>query len=419
MQLLERYPVRSSFWGVAFVDDESVLRADESCEVLVIGGGLAGLSTAYHLLARRPAMSVILLEAEYCGFGASGRNFCNVAQLSKTDIGELTGRFGDEAMRFVVRHQERMFADFQQLIETEGIDCEFAVADLLHLAYLEADAARLRQIRDAHRVYGYPSQLLNREEARARINLRALAALSTGWNGYAQPFLFTRGLRAAAVRHGLRVHEGSRVVGLQRVGGVWVATTPHGSVSAPWCVLATNASTPSLGFELGRISPSYTYALATQPLEPEAFERIGWSPLHRLINDFGEHYWYMQMRPNRQLLVGDATRRPTTGDGVTLPAHDNVAAYRRIHAEIVTRFPWLEDVTIDCAWGGPLDMTAHRLPTVAPVDDGLWLNAGYSARGYLMAALSGRVIAPSLTGVRSNDDADYARFAQIVLSGET
>ena len=66
--------------------------------------------------------------------GGSGRNFCNVAQLAKTDIGELAERFGEEALRFVVRHQARMFADFQLLVEAEGIDCELAVADLLHLA---------------------------------------------------------------------------------------------------------------------------------------------------------------------------------------------------------------------------------------------------------------------------------------------
>jgi Glycine/D-amino acid oxidases (deaminating) len=417
LRLLDTYPVRPSFWGVPPAVEAAEFVGDEDCDLLVVGGGLAGLSTALHCLRRDPSLSVTLLEARYCGYGASGRNFCNVAQLAKTDIGVFIDSFGAASTAFIVEHQAQMFIDFQQLLAAEAISCEFAVAELLHLAHTDVDAERMGRIRELHASYGFPSELLDSEAARDRINLDATAALSTGWNGYAQPFMASRGLRAAALRRGLRLHESSAVTHLAREGSAWVATTQNGRVRSRTCVLATNASTPALGIAIGRLTPTYTYALATEPLEQAAFEQIGWSPRHRLINDFGERYWYMQMRPNRQLLIGDATTRPTTGDGITLPPHNDQSAYRRIHAELITRFPWLEGVGIDCAWGGPLDMTASRLPTVQPIDDGLWLNAGYSARGYLLASLSGRVIAPVVTEVAADGDAEYARFASVVLSG--
>jgi gamma-glutamylputrescine oxidase len=416
--LLERYPVRASLWGQAEADPGTVLAGEQSCDVVVVGAGLAGLSTAYFLRQADPALRVRLLEAEYVGFGASGRNFCNVAQLAKTEIALFIQRLGREGARFLIDHQARMFEDFQSLLREEDIGCEFAVADLLHVARREQDAASLAEIYQLHREFGFPSELLDEAGARERVNLASFGGLSTARNGYAQPFLLCRGLRAAVLRNGVTLHEGTPMTGLSRRGGRVVVLTPRGHVSADTCVLATNAATPALGVGVNAITPTYTYAIATEPLDDESHERLGWSQQHRLINDFGDRYWYMQLRPNRQLLIGDATSRPVTGDGVSLPVHENTPAFRRIHAELVARFPWLEDARIDCAWGGPLDMTASRLPVTAEISGGVWLNAGYSARGVLMAALSGRVVAPALTGRRQPGDDGYRRFAELVLRAE-
>jgi gamma-glutamylputrescine oxidase len=416
--LLERYPVRASLWGQAEADPGTVLEGDEICDVVVVGAGLAGLSTAYFLRQADPALRVCLLEAEYVGFGASGRNFCNVAQLVKTDIALFVERLGREGARFLVDHQARMFEDFQSLLREEDINCEFAIADLLHVARREHDATSLAQIRALHREFGFPSELLDAAQMRGRVNLASFGGLSTARNGYAQPFLLCRGLRAAVLRSGVRLHEGTPMTRLSRCSGRIMVHTPHGLVRARACVLATNASTPVLGVGVGAITPTYTYAIATEPLGEEVHERLGWSPRHRLINDYGDRYWYMQLRPNRQLLIGDATSRPVTGDGVSLPPHENTEAFRRIHAELIARFPWLESARIDCAWGGPLDMTASRLPVMAEISEGLWLNAGYSARGVLMAALSGRVVAPALTGAHQQGDDGYQRFAELILGTE-
>jgi glycine/D-amino acid oxidase-like deaminating enzyme len=153
--------------------------------------------------------------------------------------------------------------------------------------------------------------------------------------------------------------------------------------------------------------------MATEVLDQKQLGRLGWHSRHRLILDAGLNYWYMQLRSNGQFLMGNAMHVPAPTDGVTIPPHDDQEAFGEIHREMLRRFPWMEDVGIDCAWGGPLGMTESGFPLTCAVDDGLYVNAAYNGKGVLMATLSGRVLGPEITG--SAPDPDYQRYAALLL----
>jgi glycine/D-amino acid oxidase-like deaminating enzyme len=405
--------VRTSFWGQTTAEPESELTSHEEADVVIVGAGLAGLSTAYHTARLDPSLRVVVVEKDYAGYGASGRNFGNVPQLARADLASLVRVLGPEGARYIVNHQASMFEDFQKLVADEGIDCEFTVVDLLHIAVHPEMVSGLRRMGEQHAEYDFPSELLDAEQARSYVSMTVYGGLSCSRNGFEQPFKLSRGLREAALRAGAVVHEGSPLKSLSRRNGAIRVETPSGSVTARKCVLATNAYSAGIGYAKGVVNPTYTYVVATEPLDNEKFALMGWGDRHRLILDAGINYWYMQMRPNRQFLIGDAMHSPVSSDGMTLAKHDDVAAYQRCHQVALDRFPFLESVPIECAWGGPLGMTESRYPITAEIAPSVYLNAGYNGRGVLMGALSGRVLAPQLAGVEVADD--YQHYAELIL----
>jgi glycine/D-amino acid oxidase-like deaminating enzyme len=125
-------------------------------------------------------------------------------------------------------------------------------------------------------------------------------------------------------------------------------------------------------------------------------------------------YYYMQMRPNRQFLIGGGGRPPVPADGRTIPDHDSGKDFTRIQEEMVRRFGCLKDANIDCAWGGPVAMTPSGFPVTARVARNVYANGGYNARGVLMATLSGKAIVGEICG-SDYASTDYRRYADLLL----
>ncbi len=413
--VLQAYPVRDSYWAGAPAGGPQLCE-DLEADVVVVGAGLAGLSSAYFLKRADPGLSVVVLEAGYVGGGASGRNFGSVPQLGRSDPDLLEDLLGPTEAQFVVDHQARMLEDFEGLVRSEGISCDYERSNVLLIAGQRAHRPRLDHLAEAHRRLGYPSQLLSAEEVRACVAIDSHGGLSCGRQAFLDPFALTTGLAEAARRQGVRIHESSPVTRLARRGRRVVAGCAAGSVSADHCVLATNAYSPGLGTGRGWITPAYTYVLATAPLDEEQRRGLGWDTTrHRQAFDAGRigEYYYMQLRPDGRFLMGGGLT-PTSPDGATLPRHDDPSHYQRIHLEMLARFPFLASAEIVAAWGGPIAMTPTGLPTTAAVDERVSVNAGYNGRGVLMATLSGKVLVDQLLGPEHRDE-NYARYARDLL----
>jgi glycine/D-amino acid oxidase-like deaminating enzyme len=411
--MIDTYPVTTNFWGEVEPDRSTILTGDHSVDVAVVGGGIAGMSSAYYLKKADPSLDVAIIERACLGHGASSRNFGNVSQLVRLAIPEFADQLDTVSVRFVVEHQARMLDEYEDFISAEGIECEFARIRCLDIAYDEHAGSELTTIAELHERYGYPSRLLDADETQSEIALPALAALSSSRNGYQHPFELTRGFRQAVLRAGVRVHEATRCTAIEEVRGRVRLHANNGSMTARRAVIATNADTPALGLGTDQIWPSYTYVLATEPLTEGQLSTLGLTGRHRLLLDRAptEKHCYMQVRPDGCLLFGGGM--VMAGPGSTKPPHDNLPAYRQLHAEMVRRFPSLADVRIVAAWGGPLDFTATGMPIWAKISDAVVLNAGYNARGALLGAMSGKVMVGLVLGPDYAFD-DYVRFADFL-----
>lgn len=411
----DSYPVATSLWGAVTPDDDTALTEHVQADVVIIGAGLAGLSSAYYLRKADDSLRVVVLEADHVGYGASGRNFGSVPQLARSEVSLITRLVGADETRFIIDHQARMLDDFEALLAAESISCEFERSSVLLVARTPDMVSGLERLRALHARYEFPSELLGPEESLRHLNLPVHGALSCGRNASVQPFGLVQGLGRAAAEAGAVIHERSPARGLARTGSGVAVTTPHGSVTARWCVIATNAFSPSVGAGVGWFHPTYTHVLATDPLTPAQVDEMGWSPGHRHVLDAGVigSYYYMQLLPDRRFLIGGGGA-VASRDGVTLARHDDPAEHQRIHRELARRFPHLADVGISCAWGGPVAMTETGVPTTATITKGIVLNAGYNGRGVLMATLSGRIVAGEVLG-EDRVDPDYRRYARGLL----
>jgi glycine/D-amino acid oxidase-like deaminating enzyme len=408
------YPVITSYWGDAQPDRATMLSGDEAADVAVVGGGLAGMSTAYYLKLTRPDLDVVLIEKEYLGYGASGRNFGNVPQLSHQEIGYMLGLLGAEDTRFVVQHQARMLDEYEALIAEQDVECGFQRLPVLYVAIKAEHLAGLEEIHQLHRRFGIPSRLLTPSHVADVCNAATFGGLSCERNATVQPFERARGFGRAVTSLGVRVHEGTGVDRCDEAATSVRLHTPGGTVTAAQVVFATNAYTSLLGIGNGAIRAAYTYVIGTTPLHREQLVEIGWSGDHTMLVDAGplnEHFYMRVTRDGRFLIGGGGRTRETIG---AIADHNDPAFYRRLQIEMVRRFACLEDAEVGVAWGGPLGMTDSRLPVMSRISPRCFLNAGFNGRGALIAALSGRIMVGHVLGAELAD-ADYVRFGRLLF----
>jgi glycine/D-amino acid oxidase-like deaminating enzyme len=406
------YPVQDSYWGVAEPDPELSLTADVDADVVVVGGGIAGMSSAYYLKRAEASLDVVLVEQRYLGYGPSGRNFGNVPNLARQAMDLLLETIGEEGTRFVVRHQMKMMDDYENFLRDEGIACEFQHSNLLLMATSPEQRASLVELAETHRRYGYPSCLLTQEEMRDEIARPSFGGLSCGSNGYQNPFQLCRGFRAAVLKSSVRVFEGARVEHFQRSGD-WIYLSAGGrQIRARQAIFATNGYTSLIQPSPGPVMSTYDRVLATEPLTEAQRRSLGLGR-HRVISEAGVYgaSYYFQLRPEGSLLFGGGTMPPPISG--RLYPHAEHADYARIHSAFRERFPQLADVRIACAWGGPPGTTDSRLPIMAEVQPGVYLDAGFNYRGALIGAMSGKIMVGLLLGA-SRVDAEYRRFGELV-----
>lgn len=408
-----RYPVRSSFWGDLRPHGHAPLARHVQCDVVVIGGGLAGLSTAYFLATADDPLHVVVLEADAVGSGASGRNFGTVAVTSRDELPRLVDDWGEHWAASFVAYQQAMFQAFTSLLATIG--CTFLPTNLLLLARTPEDYARMVTLARFHRHFGLESRLISQDEIGTFINLGSAGGLSCGQHGWIQPRELVRAMYGAVTELGVEVFESSPVSRIEESSTGVLVRSDRGLVRAQWAVLTTNAYPSLLSRVDCAISPRSTYVLATEPLDEGQSQAFSWHPAHRTILDSSapDGRYYMQLLPTGQFLMGGGAYLPA-GQVNIPPDVNNRPQYERIHAEMVRRFPWLESARIDCAWGGPIAATPSRLPILTVSEGGrVVLNLGYNARGVLPATMSGRLVRSRLVRPENRDEDDY-RYTQLL-----
>lgn len=383
------------------------LQGTVQADVVVVGGGFAGLSAALELSAR--GLSVVLLEADRIGSGASGRNGGQAIVGYASGQGPFEEQLGAADARRAWDLSLQAVDLIEQRITTHGIACDWQRG----YTYVAESAKKARALRaecEDHSLLGVPCEWAEGADvARFIDSPRYVAAFHEQRSGHLHPLKYALGLAQAALAAGVRIFEQSPVTGLER-GATLVASTPQGTVRARFGVLAGNCMLPAYGPLVApeiapRIMPVGTYMVGTAPLDPALCRRL--IPNNAAVCDNNFVLDYFRFSADQRMLFGGRVSYST----MTPPNLKGVMAQR-----MGAVFPALKDVPVEYVWGGFVDISMNRAPDFGRLGDNLYYLQGFSGHGVALTGLAGQMVAEAVAGQAGRFDL-FARLKHHTFPG--
>jgi glycine/D-amino acid oxidase-like deaminating enzyme len=362
----------------------------ERADVVVIGGGITGLSAAL-ALAKKGA-EVVVCEKATVGHAASGRNggMCNNGFA--IDPAGAVAMLGVERAKAIYKAYDAGVDTVERIVREEGIDCSFRRAGKLKLAYKAAHYDKLAHASEVLNKNGIDETTLVPKSA-----LKAEIGTPLYHGGLLYPKSagmhvgkYVIGLAQAAARRGAQIVEHCAVTGLAREKGGHVVTTTSGFIRAKQVLLAGGSVVSGpFGWFRRRFVQVGSFIVVTEPLKAAVIDDI--MPTRRMITDSKNLSYYFRMTPEDRLMFGGRARF-----AMSSPTSDAKSG-AILEAAMLSVFPQLRGVRLDYCWGGLVDMTRDRLPR-AGERDGLFYSMGYSGHGTQMATQMGVIMAEVMNG---------------------
>ena len=374
------------------------LFGDVSADVAIIGGGYTGMWTAYFLTEMAPGTRVVLLEADICGGGPSGRNGGFLHGWWEY-LPYLVERYGPERGLEIARESDEVVDGIGAWCRRHGVDAWFTPKGYLRVNAFPGLANDWSgTIADLERL-GAPGQLLHLDKA----EVQGICASPVFGEGLlmrsaatVQPALLARGLRRVLIERGVEIHEGTAVQRVER-GARLRLLSARGSVTADQVVLGVNAWAAGWPGFRTRVLAWGSYIVLTEPI-PDRLAMLGWTGGQAIADSRFTISYFRTTRDGRIAFGAGVGAAGFDGRIGPVFTHDH-RAIERVVANFRHLFPMLSDVRLDDAWGGPIDITADRFPEIGSQHGGRVLYAhGFAGNGVGPARLAGRILAARIAG---------------------
>jgi gamma-glutamylputrescine oxidase len=374
-----------SWYAATMVDAprRPALHVDLDVDVCVIGGGLAGLTTARELA--RSGWSVVLLEAGRLAASASGRNTGFVLPGFAADAERLIGRIGFERAKSLWALSQAGLDYVRNAVQEEGATGIDPQPGWLYVSKVDNGDEFLGLVRLLNdlgcEIEGWPT-----ERVRAVLHSRRYYHAINYLNAITiHPLNYALSLAAAAERDGARIFEGTPALSIDPAGVRKRIVTPGARLRANHVVLAGNVQIGGLMPQIGAtLLPITTYVITTAPLGEKLGEVVGY---RGGISD-------TDLSDNHYRIVG-GDRLMLSGRSTTW-ARNPRRYVRALQADIKKTYPQLGAVGVDYAWAGTLGNTVHRMPQIGELGSGVWLASGFGGHGLNTTAMAGSLIARAI-----------------------
>ncbi len=368
-------------------------------DVAIVGAGMTGLWTAYYLKKARPDLSVVVLEKEFAGFGASGRNG---GWLSAKSPGQFRRYAKAGGVPAAIALEREMFSSVREAVDiaqAEGFG-EHVVRDgLIHVATSQAQHSRLRadigKLPSHGWVEGEDFQYLTPADLDERVHVAG--AVGAYWSPHCariNPAEFTFGLARAVERLGVTIYEGTTVTGIEPR----VAHTERGPVRAQHIVQALEGYTLTLAGQRRRFLPMNSSMVVTEQLTDEQFASVGWNGAE-LMGDVAHNFAYIQRTADNRIALGGRGVPYNFGSSFNRDGRTADVAVEQLGARLVELFPGLRDVELAHSWSGVLGVPRDWCAGVNyDASTGLADAGGYVGHGVTGTNLAGRTLRDLILG---------------------
>ncbi|WP_055535395.1 NAD(P)/FAD-dependent oxidoreductase [Streptomyces graminilatus] len=365
------------------------LDGDATADVVIVGGGYTGLWTAYYLKKAAPSLRIVVLEKEFCGYGASGRNggwlYNGIAGRDR-----YARVHGHEAAVRLQRAMNDTVGEVVRVVEGEGFDADIHRGGVLEVAYTPAQLARLRDFHDVEVLYGEDDRELYGADATAE-RVRVAGVLGSSWTPHGarlHPVKLVRGLAEVVEGLGVVVRERTPVTEIR----AREAVTPYGTVRAPYVLRCTEGFTASLKGQRRTWLPMNSSMIATEPLTDAQWAEIGWAG-RETLGDMAHAYMYAQRTADGRIALGGRGVPYRFGSRTDNDGRTQAATVEALREILVRFFPSLGDVRIAHAWSGVLGVPRDWCATVTlDRSTGLGWAGGYVGSGVATANLAARTL---------------------------
>jgi sarcosine oxidase subunit beta len=378
----------------------------EDADVVVVGGGIMGLATAYHLARLDPARRIVVLDKTYLCGGASGRNG-----------GGVRAQWSSETNIRLMKESVRLCAEFATEMR---INVWFRQGGYLFLAHSEARAKELRASVELQHSNGLRTRMIGVSEVKKlvpELDTRTIVAASYNPDdGVVFPWPFVWGYARACEQHGVSLHTFTEVLALETAGGgkrISGVVTNRGRIRTPLVVNAAGAWSPEVARLVGIALPNHPHRheiCVTEPLKPF---------LRPLVADLASGLYFSQSM--RGEIVGGITNE-NVPEGLD---QNSSAEFLGLYASaLIAAMPVLGAVRVLRQWAGCYDLTPDGSPIVGFIDelDGFYQLCGFMGHGFMMAPIMGKLAAEHLVGGKADpafEPWNFRRFRTGKLVRET
>lgn len=382
-------PGHTASWYAWSANDKTVrpaLEGDIEADICVVGAGFTGLSAALTLIEK--GYSVVVLEGERIGFGASGRNGGQIVNGYSRDIDTISRRYGpDKAAKLAAMSLEGGHI-IRERVEKYTIACDLRPGGFF-AAFTDKQIREMEAHKATWEKHGHAGlHMVSRTEVGKYVNTdRYAGGMIDTLGGHFHPLNYALGEAAAIERLGGRIFENSRVLKIE-TGAAPSARTAKGSVKAKYVLVCGNAYLGEALPEVsGRMMPVSSQVLTTEPLDPTLIESL--LPADYCVEDANYVLDYYRRTADNRLLYGG---------GINYGGRDpkDIVAY--IKPNLAKTFPQLADVKIDFAWSGNFALTLTRIPHVGRLSPSVYFSHGDSGHGVTTTQLLGKILGEAVSG---------------------